>query len=453
MGSEVTLIGLDFGTTTTSAVFARATLARALRRVELRDVRETFRSEVVFTPFAGDLLDEAAIDRLLDGWLAASGARAEEIFGGGAIITGLAARRANADRIARLVRSRLRDAVIATAEDPALESWLAFMGSASALSRSLPDTPILNLDIGGGTTNLALGEAGEVLRTDAIFVGARHLQVEPGGYRLVRLSGQAREWLSRLGIAREPGDSLTETEVSALLDHLVSLLEEAVKRLGAPLASLCFSGGVGELIYARRRGEPPLPKSHYGDLGGELAARIVASEALSSRVLEPASAGRATSYGLLWHSTQVSGATLYLPSPEILPLVDLPIVGHVSSSSPDAHLDALLALAANSPAGGCLTVTLDRPGVAAVRELGQRLCRALRAAAFPPDRPLALLCPQNAAKAIGGYATDWGNVPLRLVVVDEIRADPSAHFVQIGRLRDTVVPVSFHGMTPGEPSS
>jgi hypothetical protein len=48
--------------------------------------------------------------------------------------------------------------------------------------------------------------------------------------------------------------------------------------------------------------------------------------------------------------------------------------------------------------------------------------------------------------ALGSYVTDWGKLPLHVVVIDEIAIDPDAHFVQIGRLRDRVVPVSFHGM-------
>ena len=46
-----------------------------------------------------------------------------------------------------------------------------------------------------GTTNLALGRAGEVLHTGCLFVGARHIQVTPGTYRIVKLSSYARALL------------------------------------------------------------------------------------------------------------------------------------------------------------------------------------------------------------------------------------------------------------------
>src|SRR5205807_8088709 len=139
--------------------------------------------------------------------------------------TGLAARAATAAAAVGLVRRRLGDALVATADDPCLESWLAFLGSCAGLSRAQPDTPVLNLDIGGGTTNLALGRAGEVLRTGCLFVGARHIQVVPGGYRIVKLSRYARALLDHLGVRKGPGDRLNEAEVEAVLDFYLGLLQ------------------------------------------------------------------------------------------------------------------------------------------------------------------------------------------------------------------------------------
>ena len=49
----------------------------------------------------------------------------------------------------------------------------------------------LNVDIGGGTANLASGRAGEVAELGCLSIGARHVRVEPGTYRLLGLSPQA----------------------------------------------------------------------------------------------------------------------------------------------------------------------------------------------------------------------------------------------------------------------
>src|SRR5262249_51655475 len=158
----VKLVGLDFGTTTSSAVVATARLTRnsVTGRTDLSDIRESYRSELIFTPLCGDRLDERTLDACLHRWLTAGEVRPGEVFGGGALLTGLTAQRDNAAALVSLIRRRLGDALIATADDPCLESWLAFMGSCAALSRAHPDRLFLNLDIGGGTTNLALGRAG-----------------------------------------------------------------------------------------------------------------------------------------------------------------------------------------------------------------------------------------------------------------------------------------------------
>jgi ethanolamine utilization protein EutA len=475
--SMVSLVGLDFGTTTSSAVVAAARLTRAAAtgRVELDQVREHYRSPMIFTPLdKHDRLDMAQVEAHLDAWLAAGDVRPAEVFGGGALLTGLTAQRDNAAALVSLIRRRLGNALVATADDPCLESWLAFMGSCAGLSRAHPEQAILNLDIGGGTTNLALGRAGEVLRTGCLFVGARHIQVVPGGYRIVKLSRYARSLLDHLGVGKGPGDCLREAEVVAVLDFYLGLLEAAAagaaEQFAAPVARLheqvpfrlpagvgdppvTFSGGVGELVYAHLRGEPWPPTTHYGDLGIDLARRIVGSPL--GACAKPQAAllsGRATVYGLLRHSTEVSGSTLFLPRPEILPLADVPILGRLSSASDDAELRELLALVRRSARGGCLRVSVGGQGAAAVRGLGQRIARGLREVAFPAARPLVFLVRENVGKILGHYVTEWGARPLNLVVIDEV-TPRDAQYVHLGAPRDQVVPVSFYGLNAQGDSS
>src|SRR4029079_4577920 len=133
MNHQVTLVGIDCGSTTTSAVVARARLSlSAGGQYEMSAFSETFRSPVVFTPFTGEMLDERQMEELLDAWFREAHLTPADIFGGGALITGLAARRSNANAIRQLIEARVADAVIAIADDPRLESWLAFMGNAHA---------------------------------------------------------------------------------------------------------------------------------------------------------------------------------------------------------------------------------------------------------------------------------------------------------------------------------
>jgi ethanolamine utilization protein EutA len=471
MSSPVQLVGLDFGSTTSNALVASAKLIRSVvtGRVELSHVCESFRSELVFTPFdQEDHLDLAKVEELLDRWLAAGGVRPPAIFGGGALLTGLTAQRANAPALVELIRRRLGEALIATADDPCLESWLAFMGSCSGLSRAHPDQAILNLDIGGGTTNLALGKAGEVLRTGCLIVGARHIQITPGGYHLVRISPYARSLLDHLEIRKGPRDQLAESEVRAVLDFYLTLLQAAVEGNGEPFrepvahlheqvpfrrpadmmdVAVTFSGGVGELVYGHVSGKPWPPPTHFGDLGIDLAQRIVQTPFWSGhlRRFRPASAGRATVYGLLRHSTEVSGSTLFLPRPEFLPLADVPILGRLSASSAPAQIHDIVELVRRSPGGGCVQVEMGGQGATAVRALGQRIAKVLREDSFPASHPLVLLVPENLGKALGHYVTEWGALALKVVVIDEV-AVRDAQYVRIGAQHGQVVPISFYGL-------
>jgi len=473
MSETVQLVGIDLGTTTMSAVVAQAHLTRnsVTGRTGLDGIRERFRSEMVFTPIAGERIDEEAVGRQLDRWLEAGAVESDKIFGGGALLTGLTAQRDNAAALVQLIRRRLGDALIASADDPCLESWLAFMGNCAELSQAQPHLPVLNLDIGGGTTNLALGQAAEVLRTGCLFVGARHVQVEPGGYRLVRLSRYGRAVFDRVGIAKDVGTALASEEVDSILSYYMELLKAAVggdrgrfaepaARLheqvafrplaGGMPAAITLSGGVGELVYSYLHGKPLPPTTAFGDLGIDFARRLVSSDwAHHFRRYRPASAGRATVYGLLRKNTEVSGSTLHLPDPRMLPLSDLPILGTITPASSDDELRALIDLAGRSDPGACLRVEIGSHDAGSVRAVGNRMAAILQASSFPAARTLVLLVHENVGKILGQYASRWGALPVQLVVIDEV-STRQARYARIGRPRQQVVPVTFYGLNePG----
>jgi ethanolamine utilization protein EutA len=467
--TSVRLVGLDFGTTTSRCIVATARLSRNVvsGRHELSAIDETFRSPVVLTPFAEHGLDTGRLEELLDSWLT-SATYGGEIFGGGALVTGLAAQQPNSGVLLELIRSRVKDVLVASAADPSLEAWLAFHANAGGVARAHPDRWVVNLDIGGGTTNLALAKRGEVIRTGSLFVGARHVEVVPGTYRIVKLSRYAQALFDLLEIAAGPGDSLQGEQVDAIVGWQLELLERALAGDRAafqePVAHLyeqvrfeppeemsepvlCLSGGVGELLYQILRTKMSPPTTYFGDLGIDLAAAIANSSRWKARLggIVPSQGGRATVYGLLLFATQVSGATVYLPDASVLPLCDVPILGRIAADSTDEQIQDILQLVSRSGVGGCIVVSLDRVDAKTVRIQGERIASALQSAAFPIVTPLILLVRGNVGKALGGYVSQWGSNPIRLVVLDEI--EPlDARFVQIGCLLDHVVPVSFYGM-------
>jgi ethanolamine utilization protein EutA len=394
-------------------------------------------------------------------------------LGGGALRTGLAAQAENAPGLIALVRRRLKDALIASADDPRLESWLAFMGNCAVLSRANPTQPFLNLDIGGGTTNLAVGLAGEVLATGCLFVGARHVQVVPGTYRITRLSSYARALFQHLGLMKQPGDELSTRDVDSIMSYYLRLLEAVVTgdedRLGSEVDRLhvqaklaippgetpysydaiafTLSGGVGELVYRHLRGEPWPGTTAFGDLGIDLARRLAESPFWAEhwRRHQPDAGGRATVFGLLRHGTQVSGSTIFLPHPQDLPLRDLPILGTLSQRSPETVVAEMVRLAQGSPCGAALRIVLENLDGDSIRSFAQRLSQALQTQHFPPGLPLVLFVEQNLGKVLGQYVTDWGSLPFHIVVIDEIVCQHS-QYAHIGAMHDQVLPVSFFGL-------
>lgn len=480
MPDTVTMIGFDFGSTTSSAMAARADigLSATSGRMKFEALNVLYRSEPVFTPFNGREIDRIRLNHYIDRWIAESGVICEDIFAGGVIITGLAAERTNAAAIACMVGARIGEAVVATADDPCLESWLAFMGSCSVLSRFHEKTPFINIDIGGGTTNAAFGINGSVLHTGCHFVGARHFQFEPGSYKLVGMSSYGRSLLANIGIKKGIGDRMTSLEKDAVLKFYVAALEAIAtgntsfftgpdssiyqqvpfafdKTDTAPV--VVFSGGVGELIYRQSQGDEIPGTTHYGDLGIDLAMQIIQSPILSTDIgrLVPENLGRATVYGLTLHSTEVSGSTIFISTKDVLPCRNLPIVARLSIDAEAESIHHALSLAGTSLAGACIQILpargdnrgnagIPRPeSVEKVKALGTHIHDACRRVQF--KQTVVLLVPDNYGQALGNYATNWRQSAFNFIVIDEI-PDRQAHFVNIGRLHNNIVPVSFYGV-------
>ena len=342
---ELRSVGIDIGSTTSHLIFSRLVLRRqsaALSsRFEVAERRVDYESPIMITPFTGGTsIDTERLSAFFERAYAQSGTRPEEVDTGAVITTGDAARKDNAEAIVRLFSERAGNFVCASA-GPVLEARMAAYGS-GAIMRSLhaeKAASVLNIDVGGGTSKLAVVRGGRIEAVAAINVGARLITLDRDGV-ITKIESAAAICSRHRGLGLRCGVRAEKSSLSGLADALAeSLLEVAAGGPLSPLASelmitapfpergpidiVFFSGGVSEYFYRET-------SEGYGDIGARLADAIRerSGHALPGTRIELSKERiRATVIGASQFTVQLSGNTIYVANPDLLPLRNLRVVG------------------------------------------------------------------------------------------------------------------------------
>jgi ethanolamine utilization protein EutA len=336
----LTSVGIDVGTATSQIIFSRLVLRRLGRELSSRFVvaeRKTlYLSPVHFTPYAAgrERIDDEALGRLIDAAYQEAGLTPQDVDTGAIILTGEAIRRDNARAIADLFATQRGNFICASAGHN-FEALLAAYGSGAVSLSAERECRVLNVDIGGGTTKLAVAERGRVLSTAALHIGGRLLAIdnngtitvlEPGGKALAR----------QVGFQWKMGDQVPPQEIERLADHMaravLSLAQEEKPAaeleqlwLTPPLSgsksydAVVFSGGVGEYVYGKET-------KSFGDLGaplGKALQRNANNGELAWPLMPAGECIRATVMGAAQHTVQVSGNTIYRSNDDLLPRKNL----------------------------------------------------------------------------------------------------------------------------------
>lgn len=346
MKKEFTLtsVGIDIGTTTTQLVISRLTLANIMPgsqvpKVEVTHKTISYMGNVYFTPFLErERVDGAGIRRIVNQEYQRAGIRPEEIQTGAIIITGETAKKENASEIIHSLADYAGDFVVATA-GPDLESLIAGKGSGAEELSKERHACIANIDIGGGTTNIAVFKSGKCLGTACLNVGGRLFEVNHLSHRLSYISPPAQKVLNHLSLssqtnsleeeARVVGKAL-KTMVKAvervILHQPLEPVDEALVMSNSlpdlPLDGVVFSGGVARYIY-----QPGIDTWWmYGDVG-PLLAEVFRESCLfrGIEVFEASETLHATVLGAGAHTINVSGSTVMV-GPDTLPLRNLPAI-------------------------------------------------------------------------------------------------------------------------------
>ncbi|GAB7388840.1 ethanolamine ammonia-lyase reactivating factor EutA [Bacillaceae bacterium] len=339
---ELKSVGIDIGSANTQVIFSLLKLRRIGEDLSSRYVvvsRESiYRSPIVITPYLDDdTIDADSLGRMIDEAYEMAGLKPEQVDTGAVILTGEAIRRHNARAIAEMLAQRGGQFVCAAAGHH-MEAMLAAYGSGAAFLSYQEGNRLLNIDIGGGTTKFAVVENGKVKETAALYIGGR-LLVYDEHRRIVRLDPGARQIAQRLGIALEIGQFITAEMIEKMVAWMAEAIVAAATRdplsreiaelfLTAPLKTegpwdgVIFSGGVGEYVYLQE-------DRSYGDLGkplGEAIRRLVDENRFSCRLLPAKECIRATVIGASEYSVQVSGNTIYISDPLLIPRKNLQVL-------------------------------------------------------------------------------------------------------------------------------
>lgn len=403
------------------------------------------RSRILLTPFSGDWNIEAGpLRELVDSTFRKAGLSRQQVDTGAVIITGEAARRDNAAKIAELFADETGRFVCATA-GPTLETIMAAYGSGAVLKSRDEGLSLLNVDLGGGTTKVGIIKDGRIRDTAAVNIGARLVAYDPSGV-VIRLEKAGRRFLEDLGCQVRIGDKIDDELRARMAERMAKALFDVLAGGSAPwkdfyvtsglselpeVDGILFSGGVSEYIYGRE-------KNLFGDLGPYLGREArKEAEKRGFDIVDSSEGIRATVIGASQYTVQLSGETIFVPENARLPLRNLRVfVTQVDWEAPIAErsLDSVRrTLKARDPevCGSPFALIFTSPpflGYGAAQELAKGIDRAL-AELNPEDRPHVLVFEQNVGGVVGRMLSSRWSVPC----VDEITLS-ELDFVDIGEV-------------------
>lgn len=337
-------VGIDMGTSTTQLVLSKLHIQNlassfSVPRLVITDKEVVYRSDICFTPVLADnRIDMEQIQMFVQEQYEKAGIRKDEIQTGAVIITGETARKENANEVLLSLSGFAGDFVVATA-GPDLESIIAAKGAGAHTYSKEHATSIVNIDIGGGTSNLALFSDGELLDTGCLDIGGRLIKVDRETHEITYIAPKIKQLAERRGLELDLGQRVTPADLSPMIGEMVKLLEESVGlrptgdfydtivtnkglKLDRSIPCISFSGGVADYIYQEATGDV----FQYGDIG-ILLGRAIAESPLAQQMTVARSAEtiRATVVGAGSHTTEISGSTITYTE-ESFPIKNIPIL-------------------------------------------------------------------------------------------------------------------------------
>lgn len=344
MQEVIKSIGIDIGTSTTQLVFSRLVLENVagsytVPRVTIVEKEVVYRSKIYFTPLrSATEIDAEAVQEIVSKEYEAAGMKPSDLSTGAVIITGETARKENANEVLAALSDFAGDFVVATA-GPDLESVLAARGAGADTLSEENRTVVANLDIGGGTSNIAVYQKGTLRGTCCLDIGGRLIKIQDK--RITYIFPKIQKLAANHGISIAVGDKADVDKLYQVCCLMADQLAKSLYLLSADqehrgmytndgnmlpreprVAALTYSGGVADCVYNSEETDP----FRYGDIGVLLGKAVRENEELCAlKRYQAKETIRATVVGAGTHATDVSGSTIRYDK-KYLPIKNIPVL-------------------------------------------------------------------------------------------------------------------------------
>ena len=339
-------VGIDIGTSTTQLVFTHITIENMssgarVPSIQIIDKEIIYRSDIYFTPLLSKTeIDADKVKAIIEREYKKANIKPKDVVTGAVIITGDTARKSNADEVLSALSHYAGDFVVATA-GPDLESIIAGKGSGAFKYADDYNTAIANFDIGGGTTNIAVFEKGQVVDATCLDIGGRLIRFKDASLTVDYVFPKIKALAKTIGIEVKEGEKLKRDDIIKITDEMAKILLSTIGfmdktdhyfnllthekdfKVVHQLPQISLSGGVADYVYS---GFDQQDEFKYGDIGILLGRSIKKYlDTMDVKLLKLGETIRATVVGAGSHTTELSGSTITFAESK-LPIQNIPII-------------------------------------------------------------------------------------------------------------------------------
>lgn len=467
MREQILSVGIDIGTSTTQLIFSHITIENmansySVPRISIVDKEVIYRSGIHFTPLKSRTqIDSEAVLRIVKDEYRKAGIVPKDLQTGAVIITGETARKENANDVIRALSDMAGDFVVATA-GPDLESVLSAKGAGADRIAKDKGLCLVNIDIGGGTSNLCMFSGSKLCGTACLDIGGRLIRVESG--KIAYIYPKIKALAAGRGILISEGDPADVEILRKICCLMANEIAKAVfcmpqddshrsfyTNAGKPLPdnhkieAVTYSGGVGKCMINEDCEEDVFK---YGDIGILLAEAIKNNPSLRQLRVYPADETiRATVVGAGMHTTDVSGSTISYKG-NILPIKNVPVIKIPEKGFSLQEMAALIKQRISMYCGGDdtenIAVSIEGYSFKGFTDVEKLADTVIHGAGqiISASKPLIVILEKDIAKALGNSLKVRLGKDAPIICIDSIHTN-DGDYIDIGEplSQGNVVPV------------